>query len=513
MGINVAQFVRQWALRDGSRSALLLPEPEGTRAVSYAELDQRAMRAAARLERAGLGVGTRVALTVHNGLGFLDAFLGGLYAGCTMIPVPPMSAPPELAQRLTRGRASALISEARTRALSEAALALAPGTLHLDVEELNEPRAQAFAHEGPSDLPADAVAMLLYTSGTTGVAKGAMITHASLATHTAALVHHVLRLGEGDLVLAALPLTHSYGIRMTLLAPFYAGARSLLLERFEAARVSALLAHEPVTWFPGVPTMFHALVHHARPGSGQHGGTRALRWCMSAGAPLAPEIRRRFEAAFGVPLRQGFGLTEATFSTIALPEDTRGADSVGKPVFGVEVRIADADGTPLPAGARGEILVRGQNVMAGYFDDPEASRAALAAGWLRTGDVGVLDEQGRLSVVDRIKDMIVRGGFNVYPAEVEAVLLAHPDVHQAIVVGVPDARYGEEVAAVVVPRPGSSLDPAALTAHCRSHLSATKFPRLWGALTSIPTGPSGKLLRRAVRSLLDSGELRLVRVE
>jgi long-chain acyl-CoA synthetase len=514
VGINVAQFVRQWAIRDASRPALLLPglAGEDSRSFSYGELDQRAMRSAAFLQRAGFEVGARIAVCLPNGIGFLDAFLGGLYAGCTLIPVPPMSAAPELSLRLVHGRCSGLITDLHTRALGEAALALAQRDLrHLDADELmaSDPMRPA----SPCDLPAGAVALLLYTSGTTGEPKGAMITHASLATHTAALVHHVLGLRGDDLVLATLPLTHSYGIRMTLLAPFYAGARSLLLPRFDAGRVSALLESEPITWFPGVPTMFHTLAHQpegAGPLARAPEGAlrpRSLRWCLSAGAPLAPEIRRRFEARFNVPLRQGFGLTEATFSTVCVPEDELGAESVGRPVFGVEVCVCDEQGEPVPQGSRGEIWVRGQNVMAGYFDDPEASNQVLRAGWLRTGDVGVLDDEGRLSVVDRIKDMIVRGGFNVYPAEVEAVLLKHPDVNQVVVVGLPDEQYGEEVVAAVVMHPGLRLDPAALSAHCRQSLSPTKLPRLWAELTSIPMGPSGKLLRRAVRAMLERGEL------
>jgi long-chain acyl-CoA synthetase len=184
---------------------------------------------------------------------------------------------------------------------------------------------------------------------------------------------------------------------------------------------------------------------------------------------------------------------------------------VGKPVFGVEVRICGDQGERVPPGSRGEIQVRGQNVMAGYFDDPAASDQVLSEGWLRTGDVGVLDGEGRLSVVDRIKDMIVRGGFNVYPAEVGAVLLAHPDVLQVVVVGLADERYGEEVVAAVVMRSGIRLDAAALSSFCRQSLSSTKLPRLWAELASIPMGPSGKLLRRAVRAMMDGGELALQR--
>jgi long-chain acyl-CoA synthetase len=507
MGLNIAQVVRQWSLREPDRTALVLAD-EGQRTLSFGELDARACRVAAFLAAQGLAPGARVALSAPNGLGFLEAWFGALYAGLTLLPVPPMSAPPELAHRLAHARCAALITDVHTRALGAEALRLAPGARALDTAELGSESQSA---DGPRDLPAESVAMILYTSGTTGVAKGAMITHASLATHTAALVHHVLGLTRDDVVLAALPLTHSYGLRMTLLAPFYAGARSVLMARFGAARALNLIAEQGVSWFPGVPTMFHALVHE--PATARPEGPSSLRWCLSAGAPLAPDIRTRAEARLGVPVRQGFGLTEATFSTIALPDDAAGADSVGKPVFGVEVRVIDEAGQPLGPGQAGEICVRGQNVMAGYLDDPQATAQVLREGWLRSGDVGMLDAEGRLSVVDRIKDMILRGGFNVYPAEVEAALVSHPSLRDAVVVGVPDAQYGEEVAAVVVPKAGHTLDIEALSAHCRALVSSTKLPRLWGELAALPVGPSGKVLRRAVRAMLLDGKLTLRRTE
>jgi long-chain acyl-CoA synthetase len=321
--------------------------------------------------------------------------------------------------------------------------------------------------------------------------------------HTAALVHHVLQLSARDVVLGALPLTHSYGIRMALLAPFYAGARVVLMRRFTSAPALALLAQEQVTWFPGVPTMFHAL--------GQAPETKGLklRWCLSAGAPLPREVRSRAELALGVPVRQGYGLTEATFASVARPDDPGAEDSVGRAVFGIELSIRDEHDQPLPAGSRGEVCVRGQNVMAGYLDDPDATASALRGGWLRSGDLGVFDASGRLSIVDRSKDLIIRGGFNVVPAEVEAALVSHPAVLDAVVVGVPDAHYGEEVAAVVVWRAGAPADLSELVAFCRARLSATKLPRLLGALPSLPVGPSGKVQRRVIRSELEQGRIAL----
>jgi long-chain acyl-CoA synthetase len=500
MGINIARVLRHWALADPQRIALVSWEQGERRELSYGELDARACRAAGVLAAHGLSAGARVALSVQNGVSFLDAWFGGAYLGVTLLPVPPMSASAELSFRLAHARCAALITDESTAALGAAALKDAPGTLAVSAEQLRDGDATALA---PAELPADAVAMVLYTSGTTGTAKGALITHASLLTHTAALVHHVLQLSARDVVLGALPLTHSYGIRMALLAPFYAGARVVLMRRFTSAPALALLAQEQVTWFPGVPTMFHAL--------GQAPETKGLklRWCLSAGAPLPREVRSRAELALGVPVRQGYGLTEATFASVARPDDLGAEDSVGRAVFGIELSIRDEHDRPLPAGSRGEVCVRGQNVMAGYLDDPDATASALRGGWLHSGDLGVLDASGRLSIVDRSKDLIIRGGFNVVPAEVEAVLVSHPAVLDAVVVGVPDAHYGEEVAAVVVWRAGAPAELPELVAFCRARLSATKLPRLLGALPSLPVGPSGKVQRRVIRSEVEQGRIAL----
>ena len=525
MSCNIAQVIRHWAVAEPHRLALvtLSADGESRRELSYGELELRVRRAVARLRAYGLGVGDRIALSAPNELAYLDAWFGALYAGCTVLPVPPMSSPAELAQRVQHARCKALVSSAPQLArggLAQQALAHCPGVLAIDASSLvgarPESDASTAAHDDPSlDAPEpmrpESIAMLLYTYGTTGTAKGAMISHASLGLHTAALVHHVLRLGKDDRVLAALPLTHSYGIRMTLLAPFYAGACSVLLERFRPERVRAALADEQITWFPGVPTMFHALAHEPDAagqvrfaGPGGH-----LRWCLSAGAPLPREVRLRAEAKLGVPLRQGFGLTEATFSSIATPDDPEGADTVGRPVFGVELRIIDEQGRTLATGEAGEVCVRGANVMSGYLDDAAATAEALRDGWLHSGDIGKLDSAGRLTIVDRIKDMVIRGGFNVYPAEVEAVLVTHPAVRDAVVVGVPDERYGEEVLAALVLHEGAALALDEFAGFCRAALSRVKLPRLLTRLTELPIGASGKVMRREVRRRALAGELTL----
>lgn len=501
MGCNIAQVIRHWSLCDPTRTALVLCDPP-LRELSYGMLDERACRVAARLEELGMATGDRLALCVQNGIGFVDAWFGGLYAGCTLVPIPPMSSSLELAERLHKAGCRALVADASPQV--QQALRLRPEVALLDPHTLATGER---LRDAPADLSAESIAMLLYTSGTTGSAKGAMITHGSLAMHTANLVHHVLRLRDDDRVLAALPLTHSYGIRMTLLAPFYVGARTFLLERFRPAQVLGLLASEQIGWFPGVPTMFHALAHESTPPK-----PSALRWCLSAGAPLPRALRLAAERKLGVPIRQGYGLTEATFSTIASPDDVGAEDTVGRPVFGVALRIVDAAGLPLPPGQLGEVCVRGPNVMAGYLDEPEATATCMRDGWLHSGDLGVLDALGRLTVVDRIKDMIIRGGFNVYPAEVEAALIKHPCVRDAAVVGVPDAHYGEEVLAVLVLQPDHTLDPDELSAFCREQLSRVKVPRLLAVLDALPVGGSGKVQRRELKLRALAGELPLVRL-
>jgi len=500
VGINVSQVLHAWAQLSPNRVALVTDADATTpHTLSYAALDAHALGAARTLEAAGVTPGDAVALCCENGLGFVAAWFGALYHGCTVLPVPPMSAAPELRHRLEHAACTALITDSSTAQLgADASVGLRSMRILAAADLLSGKP----THTGPRDLPAETVAMVLYTSGTTGKPKGAMITHASLLSHTAALVHHVLGLHRESVVMGALPLTHSYGIRMTLLAPFYAGARVLLVRRFQAARVLACMEREGVTWFPAVPTMFHAIGHEPS----AHRLPR-LQSCLSAGAPLPREIRLRAEAVLGAPVRQGFGLTEATFSSVARADDVDGADSVGPPVFGVELRILDADGRALPAGEHGEVCVRGQNVMAGYLHDAEATEAAFHSGFLRTGDIGYLDAEGRLSVVDRIKDLVIRGGFNVYPAEVEAVLVEHPGVHDAVVVGMPDEHYGEEVVCVLVLQPGKTLDPAELFAFCRERLSRAKLPRRYVVVDALPVGASGKVQRRVLRDRVHSKSL------
>jgi len=489
--LHVGQLLRQWALRDPERLALC-----GRVRRTYGELDEGAARAAGALEAAGVRPGDRVVVSADNGPAFLRAWFGALYAGATVVPVPVTSAAPEIARRATHARARlALVDEPRRPRMAEV------GLRTLDVDALDGERRDLV--DSPNGL-----AMVLYTSGTTGSPKGAAITHGSLFAHTAALVAHTLRLSADDVVLGALPLTHSFGIRMAVLAPFFAGARVALppAGRFDAAASLATCREEGVSWLPAVPTMFDAWAEVAG------APLPALRWCLSAGAALPAPVRERARARLGAEIREGYGLTEATFTAIDAPPHPPRPGCVGPPVWGVEVRLRRRDGRLAAPGEVGEIEIRGTNLMAGYLDDAEATRAVMPDGWLRSGDLGRLDDEGVLTIVDRLKDLIVRGGHNVVPTEVEEVLASHPAVRSVAVVGRPDARYGEEIVAVLVLREGAVFEPGELDRWVRARLSATKVPRELAVVEALPLGPSRKVLRRELRARLRDGRLRAQRL-
>lgn len=502
MGIPLMEGLRTHATRFPERVAVVELGADRRAEHSYADCHARALRAASRLRGAGLAPGDRVAICVENGIGYVTAFFGSLYAGACVVPVSILAAPGELAHRLRHARVRALWVDAPRWALARHALGeVGVGTTLLDVGDVTATSDDVSPWE---PAPSDA-AMLLYTSGTTGSPKAAVLSHASLAQHTAHLVHHHLPLDSRSVVLGALPLSHSFGTRMTLLAPFYAGARTVLMARFDAARSLEAMEQEGVTWLPGVPTMFAAWSRT------EGSAPRTLSACLSAGAPLTESVRRAAEARLGAPIRQGYGLTEASFSTLDDSEDSAPGCS-GHPVHGVEVRITSEKGEALPAGEVGEIRVRGTNVMSGYLDDPRATAEVIEDGFLHTGDLGRLDEHGRLYVVDRLKDLILRGGYNVVPAEVEAALAHVPGVAEVSVVGRPDPMLGEEIVAVIRPEPDTRLGLADVAACARQRLGRPKQPREVAFVDELPLGKSRKVLRRELRERLARGELETRRV-
>ena len=340
--------------------------------------------------------------------------------------------------------------------------------------------------------------MILYTSGTTGKPKGAELTHSNLLINCAVVVPKLVAIGPDDVFLATLPLFHSFGQTVVQNASIALGASFTLLPRFDPEAALAVMARDRVTLFSGVPTMYHALLHHE---PSQPYDIPSLRWCLAGGAAMPVEVMRAFEDKFGVQILEGYGLSEtspvASFNVLDRP---RKPGSIGYPAWGVEMCILDENDKPVADGERGEICVRGHNIMKGYLKLPDATKETLRGGWFHSGDIGVRDDDGSYAIVDRKKDMIIRGGFNVYPREVEEVLYAHEAIVEAAVIGVAHESHGEEVKAVVVTREASALRSEELIAWCKERLAAYKYPRIVEFVDELPKGPTGKILKRELKA-------------
>jgi long-chain acyl-CoA synthetase len=349
----------------------------------------------------------------------------------------------------------------------------------------------------------DDTAVILYTSGTTGQPKGAELTHANMLLNAFAVRDMQLTtLGvEYSTLLAVLPLFHSFGQTCVMNAGFVQGNRVVLLPRFEPAMVLDVMARERVNAFSGVPTMYWALLRHVEEqGVDVTPVAMHLRSCVSGGAAMPVEILHAFDRTFGVELLEGYGLSEtAPVATFNQPGHPRKPGSIGFPIWGCEVRVVDAEDCDVPVGEPGEVLIRGHNVMKGYYKRPEATAEALRGGWFHSGDVARMDADGYLFIADRVKDMIIRGGLNVYPREVEEVLHTHPAVSAAAVIGVPHVEHGEEIMAFVIRRPGVEVAEVELVAWARETMAAYKYPRAVRFVESMPMTSTGKILKRELR--------------
>ena len=344
-------------------------------------------------------------------------------------------------------------------------------------------------------------AVILYTSGTTGVPKGAQLTHANLLRNAEVTATTLLATGPGDVVMGCLPLFHSFGLTCGLNAAVLGGACLALLPRFDPGEALEMISREKVTIFEGVPTMYAALLHHPDAGRAD---TSSLRVCVSGGAALPLEILRGFEDTFGCPILEGYGLSETSpVASFNHPDRPRKPGSIGTPVAGVQMRVVDDAGAEVPPGQVGEVVIRGHNVMKGYWGNPDATAAAIPDGWFRTGDLARVDEDGYFFIVDRKKELIIRGGYNVYPREVEEALYEHPAVAAVAVVGIPHESLGEEVGAAVALKPGASATPGELRDFARDRVAAYKYPRQVWLVEQLPKGPTGKILRREVRPPAD----------
>ncbi len=498
MALNLGTILADAARERPEHPAIL----HGTRVLSYGELDRAARGVAASLRERGIGTGSSVAILVPNVPEFTIAYFGILYAGATVVPLNVLLTAPEVTYHLEDSQAKLLVAHPLFAApAKEGAAAARVPVIWAGGDVPGEANLASLAEARP--LPAlaqtreDDTAVILYTSGTTGKPKGAELTHSNLTLNCTVVLSRLLPADASDIALATLPLFHSFGQTVIQNGSIARGGTLTLLPRFSPAEAFDIIQRDGVTIFAGVPTMYFALLHH--PG-GEKYDVSSLRFCLTGGAPMPVEVMRAFEERYRVKILEGFGLSEtspvASFNTL---ERERVAGSIGYPVWGVEMAIFDDKDQPVSDGEPGEIVIRGHNIMKGYWRRPEASAEAIKNGWFHSGDIGVRDPAGWFKIVDRKKDMIIRGGFNVYPREVEEVLYAHPAIAEAAVVGVPDESHGEEVKAVIALKPGAALTAEELIAWTRQRLAAYKYPRKVEIVPALPKGPTGKILKRELR--------------
>jgi long-chain acyl-CoA synthetase len=494
--LSLASVLQESALRRPDKVALV----EGDRRATYAELWSLALRRAAALRDAGVQPGDRVALLGLNTIDFVTAYYGILARGAVVVPVAPMLVADEIAFLLQdSGAGVAFVADDLEAVVAEGAQAAGVRVLLLGSGDALAAGAGGDGYHRAAREPLDP-AVLFYTSGTTGRPKGAVLSHFNLVMNAFTNAFTANNIAADEVMLGCLPLFHTFGQTVALNGTFLAGGTLILQPRFEPAEALRLMDEHGVTAFLGVPTMYMALLAAAKAG----GPLPRLRLCVSGGAPLPVKVLEEFNTTFDVTIQEGYGLSE-TSPTATVNQLDYGveAGSIGHPIWGVEVEIADPDVDDAivlkPVGEVGEIVIRGHDVFEGYHGRPEATAAAIVDGWFRSGDLGFKDERGFLRIVDRKKDLILRGGYNVYPREVEEVLVRHPDVDQVAVVGVPHETHGEEVLAVVVVREGADLDAGALLDWVGERVARHKRPRLVRFVDELPLGPSRKVLKRELR--------------
>lgn len=455
--------------------------------LTNAQLHDRVIAAANQLRDRGIGAGDVVAVQLRNRVEFVVLLFAAWRLGAAITPVNPSLTDDEVNRQLIDSATRLLVTDdditTNTEIPTLAVAELATATVAADQTP----------HEDVS-----ALALLIYTSGTTGTPKGVMLDHANLDA-MAQMGREALQIGRTDRCLLILPLFHVNGIVVSVITPLMAGASVVIADRFAPYAFFAVIERERPTYFSAVPTiytMLAALPDNVIP------DTSSLRFAICGAAPASAELLSRFESRYGFPLIEGYGLSEGTCASTINPIDgPRRAGTVGKPFPGQRIRIVDASGDDVPTGADGEVIIAGPNVMRGYLGRPEATAATVIDGWLHTGDIGHLDSDGYLTLAGRSKDMIIRGGENIYPREIEDVLSSDPNVLEAAVIGAPDEKWGEVVVAYVAPHPRATIDTNALQARCARSLAGYKRPTEVLVLGSIPKNPVGKIDKAPLRAL------------
>jgi long-chain acyl-CoA synthetase len=511
MSFNLATMLRESALTKPDKAAVILDQFK----LDYKTVEALSNQVAGSLQKAGLKKGERVGLMLPNVPQFVIGYYGILKAGGVVVPMNVLLRAPEIAFYVGDSGARILITWEDFAAEAVKGVAELGG---VETYVVNKPGSEARPEgthaftelmQGPPTFTMETTdpddnAVVLYTSGTTGKPKGAELTHFNLFMCCQVGADRLVEFGEDDVALAVLPLFHSFGQSNVKTTSIYAGGTITLVPRFDAEKVLEVMQRDGVSIFAGVPTMYFALLHFE--GADRYDTSR-LRLCISGGAAMPGEVMKAFEKKFGVTILEGYGLSETSPSASFNRSQTeRKFLSIGKPIWGVEMAIWDEQDHPLPTGKDhiGEIVIRGHNVMKGYFKNPAATAEASRAGWFHSGDMGYVDEDGFFFIVDRKKELIIRGGFNVYPREVEEVLYAHPAVAEAAVIGVPDEKFGEEIKAIVALKAGQSASEDELIAYTKERVAAYKYPRSVQFVDTLPKGPTGKILKKELKQQLEA---------
>ncbi|NYJ73651.1 long-chain-fatty-acid--CoA ligase [Allobranchiibius huperziae] len=489
---NLADNLTQTAEQHGDRPAIKLDDL----VLTYAELQDGARRVATLLKDKGVGPGDRVGLVLPNVPPFPVLFYGALAVGAVVVPMNPLLKGREVKYYLEDSGASIVF------AWKDMAAEAGKGASEVGIEcvEVGTDFAEVLGGYEPDeevvDRADDDAVVLLYTSGTTGAPKGAELTHHSMSSNAATSAETLLELTEKDVVMGCLPLFHVFGLTCGLNASILKGACLTLIPRFDPDKALAIVGRDQVTAFEGVPTMYAAMLNAE---SADEADMSSLRACISGGSAMPVEVMKKFEEQFDCIVLEGYGLSETSpVASFNKPGQERKPGSIGTEVRGVQMKLVGDDDEDVAQGDVGEIVVKGENVMKGYWGREEDTAEAIKDGWFHTGDLAKVDEDGYFFIVDRKKDLIIRGGYNVYPREVEEALYEHESVAEVAVIGIPHDDLGEEVGAAVALKRGEEVSEEDLKAFAKERLAAYKYPRTVWIVSELPKGPTGKILRREV---------------
>jgi Acyl-CoA synthetases (AMP-forming)/AMP-acid ligases II len=476
----------------------LLSEADG-RSYSYAEFDAAVNRTVRLLAAHGIGKGDVVSLLMPNSVEYIIAYFACFKLGALAGPINSLLKPPEMAYIIANSEAKALLVNTEFASQVESILEQLPA-LDALIDFDNERHATegfsgAREHLPVAEIEQDDEAIIIYTSGTTGKPKGCLLTHGNLIAN-ARQIACWLGFTEDDRLLTVMPLFHMNAVSVTTMTPLYAGASTVVSPKFSATRFWQIISDYEVTSFGSVATMLSMLLEKYPRGVPEGLKTEQLRFAMCGSAPVPAEVLRKFEETFHCLVIEGYGLSESTCrSTFNPPDERRRPGSCGMPI-GNEMRVVDEEDREVADGSLGEIVLRGENILKGYYKNAEANERAFRGGWFHTGDIGYRDADGFYYIADRKSDMIIRGGENIYPREIDEALYEHPAVAAAATIGIPDELYGEEVTAFIVLKEGAAATEEELLQHCRARLADFKCPKSIHFVAEIPKGPTGKLLKR-----------------